>query len=1510
MVNITPLSFTPDSVHQEYSLNQEALIPSILSSSLFNPGTDYIVVSLETLTGDLLYSSRNVRYAIRDVPNTITQKSTPEVLVFPSEDLENSSYSEGDYNIFYNFYRTALESDKNLFFIKDISPSRTEIRISVNSLDDKKIESLFNEFKTLLDEGSYFKDFYINIGDYYYIAVNTQLDNSTSPYTILFKLYQPLPSEVELNDQVQVVFETAETYGFNISTPIIPINFDEDIEYIKGPNFNLSLDDQVNNSTFEQDYNSLTNTSLTSSYNQIQNILNQKGVTIDTDYTDFSNFIHFSSAQQRLLNFVYKVGLIESYNSDINLIRTITGSTSSSLAVTASIQNIQNQITDLIKNFDGYENFLYYTSGTYAYPKSNSTPPYILQSTGSAGVLTWLGNASSTGILYSALLYDEQNQNYLYNTVPKYLREDPINVGYELFISMVGQHFDNLYVYIDAITDRYDADNRLNYGIPKELVADALRSMGIKLYQNNFSSDDLYAAFLGINGSGSFLPPTGSEIITNYVTASNEPIPLNNLNLETYKRLYHNLPYLLKKKGTVEGLRALINIFGIPDTILRISEFGGKNKDNSNDWDYFQNKFNYALYNSGSTTTSRVSGDWSLNTLWGSLNNMPGALALRFKPSSLPTSENHSLLFTIWDNSNSSKRGYLTLSYTGSSLSSGSYSGSIPSSSKDYATLRYWNETNEFMSVDAPFYNGNWWSVLVERSSTDMKLYVAEKIYDGNDGFKIGYTASDTYTGGITTGWATGTAFYLPSSGSSGITLGSKTYYGLTGSFQELRLYSTANITEEDFWDYTMNPYSIEAVNYSSSANTLAFRAPLGSDLITTTGTRTSIHPKITGSFITNSFVGGSTYNIGTNLTFIPQTEFIYYDQPAVGIRNRVSHKIRQEDNLLPSGNTLSPYRSIQQRYPQSESYTRDINYVEVAFSPQNEINDDINSSMGYFNIGEYIGDPRQVSESTYSYPNLDKLRDSYFSKYFKNYNWNDYIRLIKYFDNSLFKMIKDFTPARSGLATGVVIKQHLLERNRQRPAQINTSTSDENFSGSIDTAFIEGGTGGIFSEYNDLPLSISSFVSGTRFAPSYSPSTFVNIFSGSNYLTVDGIFSTEPNRGNIGLLPGVAAKYDPPLTFVFEASEFTDGLIATASLSSSLRGTIESLNWAGPAGSSPVSNISVVTFSTIFPLEGEIFEILVKSTGSASTSGQFYNTSLYCLSIPTSSYITSRSGTTVNYFPYTTYPSSNPLENYQVWDETISTKLGDTTLTHTTEDEFYNGELKGTEYEVTNGELGIILDTSLENSIIAYYGQVYKYLDFNTKPGNINRMAYITDSDSRNSNIIGFLFVNEASDIDENPVDLAPYLSSLKFGDILQLRTSGDDQIFEYIVISSTPYTYLSYPGHQVIITPQKATGEWDDLGAEFKNFSVEWIYDPTITDIQNAIKDNEPLQNNVVIPKYSTIYHDADYSTGLIPTNFILLASGTADYAPIQDSNYTATGWANSRYKGSKVWSTDFNI
>ena len=185
----------------------------------------------------------------------------------------------------------------------------------------------------------------------------------------------------------------------------------------------------------------------------------------------------------------------------------------------------------------------------------------------------------------------------------------------------------------------------------------------------DFDADDT------INGSGSFLPPTGSEVITNYVTASNEPIPLNNLNLETYKRLYHNLPYLLKTKGTIPGLRALINCFGIPDTILRISEFGGRDKDTST-YDYFDQQFNYAAVASAS---SNISTPWLLNTAWSaSINEFKASsVQFRFKTSDFDTGSNYQMwgLSTSILQFNSSSS--LVLKYSGSGLTTGSYSGSI-----------------------------------------------------------------------------------------------------------------------------------------------------------------------------------------------------------------------------------------------------------------------------------------------------------------------------------------------------------------------------------------------------------------------------------------------------------------------------------------------------------------------------------------------------------------------------------------------------------------------------------------------------------------------------------------------------------------------------------------------------------------------------------------------------------------------------------------------------------------
>jgi hypothetical protein len=278
-----------------------------------------------------------------------------------------------------------------------------------------------------------------------------------------------------------------------------------------------------------------------------------------------------------------------------------------------------------------------------------------------------------------------------------------------------------------------------------------------------------------------------------------------------------------------------------------------------------------------------------------------------------------------------------------------------------------------------------------------------------------------------------------------------------------------------------MNPLSIEGNSINSSPNELAFRAGLGSEL--DIDTTQSIHPKITGSwlisgvtytsvpsFVSPAGLNDSNYNFNTPPSYSKNTEYYFLDQFPAGIKNRITDKIRFENSVVPTGDTLSPYRRIAQVTEASASYTDSINYLEVAFSPQNQINDDIIGQLGYFNIGDYIGDPRQRSSSLQYYPDLNNLSEDYFQKYIKNYDLVDFVRLIKFFDNSLFKMIKDFIPARTSLASGLVIKQHLLERNKY--PQPSVHREEILLSGSIDMVSISGGAAGVFNKFNGLSTS------------------------------------------------------------------------------------------------------------------------------------------------------------------------------------------------------------------------------------------------------------------------------------------------------------------------------------------------------------------------------------------------------------------------------------------------------
>ena len=243
---------------------------------------------------------------------------------------------------------------------------------------------------------------------------------------------------------------------------------------------------------------------------------------------------------------------------------------------------------------------------------------------------------------------------------------------------------------------------------------------------------------------------------------------------------------------------------------------------------------------------------------------------------------------------------------------------------------------------------------------TTYTLYAGSKTEGYYGG--INYEASSSFT--TTNFWNVVTNSNLIL-GSGSIAYGGKTYLPFSGSYQEFRYYSVP-LSASVFESYVVNPYSIEGNNTISTKDTLAFRLPLGGELYTGS---TSVHPAITGSTpVTQSFaLSPYTASFSGTSVFRSNTETFYFNQPPVGIKDVISNKVRNQAIVLPysssqsnipSNTVLSPYRSIQQNSYLSSSYTQNIDYVEVAFSPQNVINNDIAEELGYFNIGDYIGDP------------------------------------------------------------------------------------------------------------------------------------------------------------------------------------------------------------------------------------------------------------------------------------------------------------------------------------------------------------------------------------------------------------------------------------------------------------------------------------------------------------------------------------------------------------------------
>jgi hypothetical protein len=1067
ITNISQLDPT-EFINQDYKISDESLLNSLNINKEFGLPEDRVEVHVISPSGEVL----NSVYDFKNYTTRQTIQGTSlydQVELDPKADLESFGIELGRYEIIYNFYRQLFFSSPALpFFISEISSDRTELKISNNSVSYTDLGQSYLTFISERNSRAFYSDFLLNFGDNKtLIGVNVAFDNSNESYASLYiKLYEPLPPSFRLKDTFWIVESISEPYAFEVNTEFIA-EATPDTTSLRGPNINIGLVEKANLTTPYLNLSSLLSSNVSSSYQQLQSWLEEKSIEITIDYTDFNNFVHFSSARERLENFKYKLTQIQSLQSDINNINGL--SISSSRAYTsASVLNLQTQLNTLIEKFDGYEYFLYYESGSYSWPKSGSVKPYTNLSVTAPESLVWFGSTDYTSQYYGGKVleadnYDIENKNYIWNNFPEFIKEDSQNANLELFSAMLGQHYDYIWTYIKDITDLQVADNRVDYGISKDLVADTLRNFGIKLYTNSKNQEDLYLSLLGIDSNNSTLPSTGSYMIDNYVTASNNTIPDNDIVKETYKRIYHNLPYLLKTKGTRRGLRSLINCFGIPDTILKIKEYGGNRKD-LDTIEQITPKFNYSLNLSGNSYVQSPFRSSYKQFLDTGLSIFPDTIEYRFKlNSTFPT---QSILESEFKN----------IKVTQDSGSFGDVSFGL-------------SDGNNFIystPINIPIYNDDWWVLNLTRETgsldaNSLTTYTTTNTYTLTIGNKNDYGIQYLKSSSITIDGATQSNYNLYGWNTfDPIKIGnSNIYYPTSASLQEFRLW-IGSIPLSNFRDHILNPIAYPENNVTGSYDKLIFRYPFGSELDNTIkSTYTSVHPSEIGSFgdgvNTNSTVIESDISLinFSDASYLQNHETFLVNTPNLGSITEIDDKVRIAiPNLVP-GDVITPYISIQK--PETYPYTTDLNVVEVSISPQDSINEDIIAQLGSFNIDEYIGDPRL--DSSDSYPALTDLRNFYFQKYTNSQNVFDLIKLLSYFDNSLFKMIKDFVPAKANLSTGLVINTNILERNKiARHEPVMTFVD---YSGSIDTAFITG-SNGLDEIYNTAYTSSTSYISGS----------------------------------------------------------------------------------------------------------------------------------------------------------------------------------------------------------------------------------------------------------------------------------------------------------------------------------------------------------------------------------------------------------------------------------------------
>lgn len=887
-----------------------------------------------------------------------------------------------------------------------ITFDKGDIDIPRSTAINRIAEGFINQFDlSVFDDAKYLTHLlHLDDGDNDVITTWTgRVSENPNENALILKLYEPLPTSVQPNKQVWISKLQSEPL---IETVILK-GFDEDYcPPLQGPNFSLEVDSGIGYQIYDDllASGSTTSTDLVNEYTKTVGIdIEKLNITYATgsDYI-FDNFVHFGSAEERIKNFYYKLQTLETLKSEYSdlvelevdlgyleaeytetgsegtrydgylLIQEPTASFFQIEQPTATPETrlqaarVNDKINAQIRTFDGFEKFLYNNTSDAAFPKSGNT---LVSSTSSEG-LSWYNTSINV-----ASQYDKKNVNYLVSNLPEHIREDYNNEDFLLFMDMIGQHFDILWVYINALTKSKQLNNHETNGIANQLVYEMLESLGWNT-KKAFNSQYLWEYALGQYKDGT----------------SKYSKPLKDANSDVWRRILNNLPYLLKHKGTRRALKAAMACYGVPSSLLTIMEFGGPQDPTTNQSQTFTYEDRTAAINFDGDD-SFVRADWKKIS-----NKYPEGVEIRV---SSKAAGDYNLLkiaeAPVIDDKDFAKV-------------------TITKENDTFAKVNLFvseSWTGEIVSASTPtfnFFNGDYASIFIHKSvdnnDNDNEFNIYVKKAKGDRIFEEVASTTLSVSGDVS--WDSGSHIFIGN--------------GFSGSVDEFRLWKNP-LSEESMENHTLLPDSIVGNSYTGSTEELYLRF----DFEYPKDRTKTENVQLLNVAISDDY--DSSYGIVGNFPSASLYPYQYttYERsvtatvPSLG--NNLSDKIRLEDIEL-TGDLSHNSRATKKAFDRSPV---DSSRLGLFFSPTKELNLDILKSFGSFNVDDFIGDPNDVYN--FEYKELKDVREYYFDRI--NLNVDEYINLVRTIDKSLFEILEDLSPLRAKVSKGLLIEPHLLERSK-----------------------------------------------------------------------------------------------------------------------------------------------------------------------------------------------------------------------------------------------------------------------------------------------------------------------------------------------------------------------------------------------------------------------------------------------------------------------------------------------